>query len=288
MADDIPHDGGSLGMEGDPEHVPLPPRVRPFDPETYHPEGDSHSIRGYGATSAREWYMDLPIGVRQIVDEAGFGLFCIGLSRLIRWRDTTNSFHFSTIGDMTMTPYDFAMLTGIEVYAYFPTLAPESKVEMPPVVPYSHRYDGRFTICRSHNSPRQRCLRVSGSSLLDLGVLPVTGLYLRDRSHATSAIHAGYRESLLLGGIRAHGGRAAGALSTSKARVPRGRAKEMAPVRQSFGYPELPTELTGWRYTREAYRIPIKPLVVAAAVAVAGPSAPPPAAGRERETSARS
>ncbi|KAL7199812.1 hypothetical protein ACSBR2_022002 [Camellia fascicularis] len=32
-----------------------------------------------------------------------------------RWWDTTNSFHFSTMGEMTMTPYDFAMITGIGV-----------------------------------------------------------------------------------------------------------------------------------------------------------------------------
>ncbi|KAL7164648.1 hypothetical protein ACSBR2_040529 [Camellia fascicularis] len=32
-----------------------------------------------------------------------------------RWWDTTNSFHFSTVGEMTLTPYDFAMLTGLEV-----------------------------------------------------------------------------------------------------------------------------------------------------------------------------
>ena len=70
--------------------------------------------------------MDLPDGVCQIIDEAGFGLFCMTLSQLMvsksllgtlveRWWNTTNSFHFSTAGDMTMTPYDFAMLMGIEV-----------------------------------------------------------------------------------------------------------------------------------------------------------------------------
>ncbi|KAL7207733.1 hypothetical protein ACSBR1_029645 [Camellia fascicularis] len=164
MADDAPHDGGSLRMEGEPEYLPLPPGVRPFDPERYHPrahilppstirhfsdfarrtpadrllrepeshlshdasEVDSCFTRGYGSTGAREWYMELPDGVRQIIDEAGFGLFCMGLSRLMasrtlmgtlveRWWHTTNSFHFSTTGDMTMTPYDFAMLTGLEV-----------------------------------------------------------------------------------------------------------------------------------------------------------------------------
>ena len=32
-----------------------------------------------------------------------------------RWWDTTNSFHFSATRDMTMTPYDFSMLTGLDV-----------------------------------------------------------------------------------------------------------------------------------------------------------------------------
>ncbi|KAF5932180.1 hypothetical protein HYC85_028351 [Camellia sinensis] len=148
----------------DPQAEPLPLRVRPFDPETYRPavhemlpdglrqfrsfdrhvppelllreptshlsfgasEGDSHTIRGYGNTVARDWYLELPDAVRDIVDEAGFGIFCRGLSRLTtcrpllaalveRWWDTTNSFHFSVAGDMTMTPYDFSMLTGIGV-----------------------------------------------------------------------------------------------------------------------------------------------------------------------------
>ncbi|KAL7161749.1 hypothetical protein ACSBR2_042261 [Camellia fascicularis] len=151
-------------MEAEPEPVLLPPKIRPFDPETYHPqthvlppeiirhfrgftqgapedlllrepnshlsygatEEDSCSIRGYGATSARDWYMELPVGVHHIIDEASFSSFCTGLSRHIaswpllgalveRWWDTTNSFHFSTAGEMTMTPYDFSMLTGIGV-----------------------------------------------------------------------------------------------------------------------------------------------------------------------------
>lgn len=70
--------------------------------------------------------MELPASVRHIFDEADFSLFCMGLSRHIasrpllgalveQWWDTTNSFHFFTTGEMTMTPYDFAMLTGIEV-----------------------------------------------------------------------------------------------------------------------------------------------------------------------------
>ncbi|GMP83659.1 hypothetical protein CsSME_00037488 [Camellia sinensis var. sinensis] len=86
----------------------------------------SHTVRGYGNVAARDWYMELPDTVRHIVDQAGFGAFCRGLSRLTasrpliaalveRWWDTTDSFHFSVAGDMTMTPYDFSMLTGIRV-----------------------------------------------------------------------------------------------------------------------------------------------------------------------------
>ncbi|KAL7162076.1 hypothetical protein ACSBR2_042533 [Camellia fascicularis] len=32
-----------------------------------------------------------------------------------RWWDTTNSFHFSSVGEMTITPFDFSMLIGLEV-----------------------------------------------------------------------------------------------------------------------------------------------------------------------------
>ncbi|KAL7213066.1 hypothetical protein ACSBR2_015718 [Camellia fascicularis] len=32
-----------------------------------------------------------------------------------RWWDTTNSFHLSSAGEMTMTPYDFSMITGLGV-----------------------------------------------------------------------------------------------------------------------------------------------------------------------------
>ncbi|KAL7220147.1 hypothetical protein ACSBR2_013081 [Camellia fascicularis] len=70
--------------------------------------------------------MELPDIVRHIVDEAGFGAFCMRLTRLIasrpllgalveRWWDTTDSLYFSTVGEMTMTPFDFSMLTSIAV-----------------------------------------------------------------------------------------------------------------------------------------------------------------------------
>ncbi|KAL7193388.1 hypothetical protein ACSBR2_025073 [Camellia fascicularis] len=87
---------------------------------------DSRTVRGYGSTAARVWYAELPEAVRDLVDLAGFGAFCRGLSHCPssrtllaalaeRWWDTTNSFHFSAAGDMTMTPLDFAVLTGLDV-----------------------------------------------------------------------------------------------------------------------------------------------------------------------------
>ncbi|GMP95522.1 hypothetical protein CsSME_00044540 [Camellia sinensis var. sinensis] len=89
-------------------------------------EGESRAFRGYGATTTRDWYGKLPARVRDIVNEVGFGLFCSSLSRVIashpllgalveRWWDTTNSLHLSTSGEMMMTPYDFAMITGLGV-----------------------------------------------------------------------------------------------------------------------------------------------------------------------------
>ncbi|KAL7249858.1 hypothetical protein ACSBR1_011940 [Camellia fascicularis] len=105
--------------------------VRELDSHLSHgaTEEDSRSIRGYGATSVRDWYLELPAGVRYIIDEAGFGLFCTGLlchianqplleALVERWWDTTNSFHFSAAGEMMMTPYDFSMLTGVGVGSY--------------------------------------------------------------------------------------------------------------------------------------------------------------------------
>ncbi|KAF5933444.1 hypothetical protein HYC85_029615 [Camellia sinensis] len=83
-------------------------------------------VRGYGSTAARDWYAELPEAVQDLVDLTGFGPFCTGLSRcparrtlmaalVERWWDTTNSFHFSATGDLTMTPFDFAVLTGLDV-----------------------------------------------------------------------------------------------------------------------------------------------------------------------------
>ncbi|KAL7250451.1 hypothetical protein ACSBR1_012460 [Camellia fascicularis] len=64
--------------------------------------------------------------VRTLVNAAGFGPFCVGLVQMRaesllhralveRWWDTMDSFHFSLIGELTLTPYDFAMLTSLQV-----------------------------------------------------------------------------------------------------------------------------------------------------------------------------
>ncbi|XP_028112622.1 zinc finger CCHC domain-containing protein 10-like [Camellia sinensis] len=45
------------------------------------------------------------------------------------------------------------------------------------------------------------------------------------------------------------------------AQASRGKVRGVPPARQSFDWPELPTELTSWRYTEEAYRILIEPPV---------------------------
>ena len=92
------------------------------------PQGRSRTFSGYGTTTARDWYGELPAGVRDIIDEIGFKIFCSSLARVVasrpllgalmeRWWDTTNSFNFSTTGEMTMTPYDFAMITGVGVWS---------------------------------------------------------------------------------------------------------------------------------------------------------------------------
>ena len=68
----------------------------------------------------------LPAKVCLINDGIDFSLFCSSLTRVIasrpllgalveRWWDTTNFFHFSSTGEMTMTPFNFAMITGLGV-----------------------------------------------------------------------------------------------------------------------------------------------------------------------------
>lgn len=84
-------------------------------------------VGGYGSISGPQcWFEWLPMEVRTLVDAAGFGPFCSGLIEMRaesllygalverRW-DTTSSFHFSSTGEMTLTPYDFSMLTDLRV-----------------------------------------------------------------------------------------------------------------------------------------------------------------------------
>ncbi|XP_028070047.1 hyphally regulated cell wall protein 3-like [Camellia sinensis] len=86
--------------------------------------------------------------------------------------------------------------------------------------------------------------------------------------------------------------RAADAPSTSRAQVPRGGAKEMPSTRQSVGWPDLSTELTGWRYFGVPFQILLEPLLPdhryvrtpdspPVTPFQTGPSEPSPAAGRK-------
>jgi hypothetical protein len=82
------------------------------------------AFKGYGSHSPLvKWYRKLPEVVKDKVRDSGFGYFMEilpsfkgnmsiihGLAE--RWRDTTNSFHLP-FGEMTMTPKDFAMITGL-------------------------------------------------------------------------------------------------------------------------------------------------------------------------------
>ncbi|GMP55759.1 hypothetical protein CsSME_00020485 [Camellia sinensis var. sinensis] len=86
-------------------HAILPPLLNTL-------ENYSHTVRGYGNAAARDWYMELPDAVHHIVDQAGFDAFCRGLSRL-----TVSKPLLAALAerDMTITPYDFSMLTRIGV-----------------------------------------------------------------------------------------------------------------------------------------------------------------------------
>ncbi|KAI8530358.1 hypothetical protein RHMOL_Rhmol11G0051600 [Rhododendron molle] len=83
-------------------------------------------IRGFGGASrSLELYENLPLRVRQLVDEVGFGEFIWTLSPVKndhavlvafaeRWRDTTNTFHLPP-GEKIVTPADFTAITGLRV-----------------------------------------------------------------------------------------------------------------------------------------------------------------------------
>ena len=81
-------------------------------------------LKHYGSyTDLISWYGLLPDVVKERVQAAGFGDFITVLSPVQRstdvlkalaerWWATTNTFHFS-FGEMTVTPLDFSMLTGL-------------------------------------------------------------------------------------------------------------------------------------------------------------------------------
>ncbi|XP_058211681.1 protein MAIN-LIKE 1-like [Rhododendron vialii] len=83
-------------------------------------------IRGFGGVcSSLALYQSLSARVRQLIDKAGFSEFIQTLTParndhaiLVvlaeRWRDTTNTFHLP-IGEMTVTPADFAAITDLRV-----------------------------------------------------------------------------------------------------------------------------------------------------------------------------
>ncbi|GMP37948.1 hypothetical protein CsSME_00009403 [Camellia sinensis var. sinensis] len=285
MADYAPHDGDPPRIEGELGHIPLP-TVRHF------PE---FARRAPIDLLLREPEFHLSHDAFEIVDEAGFGLFCAGLSRLMvsrtllgalveRWHDTTNSFHFSATGDMTMTPYDFAMLTGLEVggqpipydsdigeweaawtyllgahppiyrlsgllwvYAYFPALAPELEVETPLEVPYSHRYDGWYHMAALGGNAGVCSISFCRSS----GCLPIPDPARGTRVRAPTGRTANNASS-----SRA---RTVGVPSTSRARAPRGETRGMPSTRRCVGWPDPPTELTSWRISRVLYQILLEP-----------------------------
>ncbi|KAI8568324.1 hypothetical protein RHMOL_Rhmol02G0189600 [Rhododendron molle] len=99
---------------------------------TYYPEDlllrdrDTHIFSGWttrtrdiyghgGSASSLKYFKELPWKVRELIEEAGFGPFMQLMTALTeRWWDTTNTFHFR-FGEMTVTPLDFAAITGLRV-----------------------------------------------------------------------------------------------------------------------------------------------------------------------------
>ncbi|KAL7221848.1 hypothetical protein ACSBR1_023735 [Camellia fascicularis] len=87
----------------------------------------SRSTGSYGSISGPWcWYERLPAEAHALVDVPGFGPFCSALIQMRaesllygalveRWWDTTESLNFSSIGELTPTPYEFLMLIGPRV-----------------------------------------------------------------------------------------------------------------------------------------------------------------------------
>ncbi|CAL5364253.1 unnamed protein product [Camellia sinensis] len=164
------------------------------------------------------------------------------------------------------------------VYAYFPALAPEPEVEMPPVVPYSHRYDGRSEI-----TWQPWATMPEGVGDQFAGARRATRFRLLFEGPICRAWFLGERF------VRQ-------TLGLPQPIVPMGpppsmRATEQltsqemiqAPPRYTEDLLELLASFEGMILRRE-----VPPLSTASAAAAPGPSVPPPAAGRERQAPAPS
>ncbi|KAI8529979.1 hypothetical protein RHMOL_Rhmol11G0018000 [Rhododendron molle] len=79
-----------------------------------------------GGKKVHKWFLVLPEQVRELVHANGFEAFVLGLnlpkmdwslvtSLVERWWDTTNTFHLPSASEMTITPGDFSLLTGLRV-----------------------------------------------------------------------------------------------------------------------------------------------------------------------------
>ncbi|XP_058195415.1 uncharacterized protein LOC131311843 [Rhododendron vialii] len=112
------------------------PKATVFDDEVVLREPEIHFsvknrevkeyVRGFGGSGkVKQWYGTLPQRAKELVDATGFGGFVqllgetsndrLQLTALAeRWWDTTNTLHLP-FGEATLTPLDFAAITGIRV-----------------------------------------------------------------------------------------------------------------------------------------------------------------------------
>ncbi|KAL7160828.1 hypothetical protein ACSBR2_041470 [Camellia fascicularis] len=115
--------GAALGtdMEADEATALLSLAVRLFDAATYQPRthvppsGGILRFEGFiprldEDTLLREPMEHIPANASTMRAESWlYGAL------VERWWDTIDSFHFSSTREMTLTPYDFSMLTGLQV-----------------------------------------------------------------------------------------------------------------------------------------------------------------------------
>lgn len=87
----------------------------------------NEKLRTWGSCpQVYEWYERLPQDAKDAVALTGFESLVLGFrlpkaelglttTLVERWSDTTNTFHFPKAREMTITPSDFALLTGLRV-----------------------------------------------------------------------------------------------------------------------------------------------------------------------------